>query len=399
MALADSSKKQAPLYFEDSSHSMVGMDGLTVDTLRDNAPRVVGGLRLSSILMAAAAHPLLGMHALFVLGSESVLLLFGNRQQVEKHKAENNDTQTPNPLSKAVQPHKYPLESSAALDVIGEIPHFLLGAGILMGVDMPWVESFLGEEAAAQAAEALGECPPGHESHCIDGVHTPHTELPSAPERPNFAERPQTLSFQDSLEAARARAEELAAGGAAPTAPEAVTDTTPEASPDAISHVHLTGGALMLHGALGVMAHLPLWLFGPEKAGHHAGHLDFVGDDIAPSHVQESLEFAESKSKIVGTEDKGLMQWFRDNQVAISSVLQVAIGVTMMVAVGMPDMYRLAGIPLIAAGALQAAFVTKSDFSVDGPLEEVTEKQVSSASHYGTLMKEYEKLTGAAIVK
>ena len=377
------------LQFRSTEHKVLGMEGPLVDTFRDNAPRIVGALRLGSILMASVAHPLLGLHAAFVLGSEAILLLFGNKKSVEKHKTEEGEQPLFGPLGKVAQPHKYPIEASAAFDVLGEIAHLLLGVSIVFGVAIPGLEMWLGEGAVAEAG-ATGDTHAAHASHeghghgaeaCEDGVwHEGHGHChPSGENAPR--------SFAPWLSQQHPMAPP-AAPTPAPTA--AVTDLH-------AGHNHPSGIALMVHGALGVFGHLPLWLFGPEKNGKKVNAVDFNGDNVSTKDMDESLEFAQSESKIVGTEDKGLMQWFKDNQVVISSVLQMAMGVTMMVATGMPQAYQLAGIPLFIAGAIQAVFVNKRDFSAESPADTQAEKRVHSATHDGRLRShEHQRETAAA---
>jgi hypothetical protein len=536
------------------------MQGPLIDKLRDNAPRIVGALRLVSILMASVAHPLLGLHAVFVLGSEAVLLLFGNRKSVAKHQKGVQDKPLPGPIGKALQPHKYPIESSAALDVLGEIPHLILGASMVLNLDITGIESLLGESVSDIGHSGGGHDPASHLSttgseHAHTATQVADTSPTVAPEAPgnvtqahphNHEHTPgggapgsmwgrgrmaeiaagqasgEVLNaFQlDSLEKARAldtlaldstttmnAADSLTVdSSAAPIMPESIAaDSTiadtarlevekdslpgesegkkrvfgfgPEAMRERMAehaalhdstsasfdsthaaqhsnwqssdtplhnhdtplsagedagktahhhhdnhashgshsnhgghggdsghgshggHHHPTGIALMLHGAIGVLGHLPLWLFGPERNGRKVERMDLAGDDFVSNKEQPSLHFAESRSQVVGSRGNRALQWFRDNQVVLSSVLQMAIGVTMLLATGMPLSYQLAGIPLTAAGAFQALFVRKREFSAEAevadspPTEKETvanpslkaEKPVQSASHVDRL--------------
>lgn len=366
MMPVEATNDQARLHFESSDHHVLGMQGPLIDKLRDNAPRVVGGLRLVSILMASVAHPLLGLHALFVLGSEVVLLLFGNRERIEGYKTPEGEKPFLGPIGKALQPHKYPIESSAALDVLGEIPHLILGASIVFNWDIGGIESLLGESPPDATSTALtDECGDGmqpvqHGGH-VDCL--PLDALPPAPSpfEENYVEK--YTQWQMDVEAAK------------------------QAALEGAGHQHLTGIALTVHGALGVLGHLPLWLFGPEKTQQANERVDRAGNKATSTPSSEGLEFAEAKSTVVGALGAGnVLQWFTNHQVMISSVLQAAMAVTMMVATGMPDIYQLAGVPLLAGAVLQGMLVNKADFSAEAKkkkkqLDPTPERTVQSHVH------------------
>lgn len=420
------SQENTELQFHSAEHKVLGMEGPMVEALRDNAPKAVGGLRLTSILMASVAHPMLAAHGFFVFASEAVLLLFGSKKSVEKYKGYEDENESLNPLSKAIRPHKYPLESSSALDIIGEVPHFILGASMVYGLDLgettkDFLEWFLGEEIHETAdGTHAGHNHDGHDHGPNDHTtadknscgpdqqrveHGDHfdcidTNINAAPIEPD----PWDMDYDEKYEqwekeyaqweaetaAAEAAATQAAGQAACDSAAKDCASAEKDCEED--GHNHLTGAALMVHGALGVLGHLPLLLFGPEKDGKKTEHFDAVGDDIGQEHQIESLEFSQAESKVVGTQDKGILQWFKDHQVAISSTLQVAIGVTMIVATGMPDIYQWAGVPLVAAGVMQALLVNKKDFSADAPAEdthhhhhEETKNNVHSPIHYGNL--------------
>lgn len=340
------------LHFSSAEHSVLGMNGSAMDTLRDNAPAVVGAFRLVSILMASVAHPLTLMHGFFVLGSEVILLLYGNRNDIEKHKKTQKNTPSPGPIGKVFEPHKYPIESSAAFDVMGEIPHFILGAGMILGWEMGGVASFIGESLPTTCPPGTEAVPHGNHFHCnpIEGV----AAMPQIGD-PDYAEK-----LNKWLEAQQS-------GTATPI--------------NASGHNHLTGMALMIHGALGVLGHLPLWLLGPEKNKSSPAAIDLVGDDLMPTKpTQTKLEFAQSTSTVVGSLGGDVKQWFTDNQVMISSVLQAAMAVSMFMATGMPVIYQLAGIPLLAGAVLQGALVSKADFSAEAKKEEKPESASKNTS-------------------
>ena len=394
MALNHTHLPKESLQFESSDHNMVGLEGDAIDKMRDNAPSIVGGLRLGSVLMMAVGHPLSFIHGLFVLGSEAVLLLYGNKEHIEQQKEESKGDEPAGVMTKAFNPKKYPIESSAAMDTIGEMSHLILGIALLAGVDLSDWDVLLGHEAELTSEACVDLIDHGNHIDCVaaDGTITiqPLTEAadgtPSRPSPPSFTDPDfdaKFEAFQQAQEAAKLAAEE---------AVSATSDIAAQAE-ESSNAKRALGAGLTIHGVLGTLAHAPLWLLGTEKEGKQTDDVDLSGDDIIPQSHPTSLEFSKSESNIVGAEDKGLIEWFKDNQIAISSVLQIALGATLLATTGFGPIYQAAGIPLMAAGALQAAFVRKRDFSADVDAEEQTENQVHSASLDGKI-QDYAKVLG-----
>jgi len=323
-------EREYSLRFAHSESLRLHFGGPFAEWMEEHAAQVVGGLRAASIISlpltgvvlalgtggmaaaaaaAAAAAPLF-MHSALVLGSEAVLLLFGKKGDVQKHAADENG-QEPNALGKIVQPHKYPLQASAALDIMGEVSHIWYG-----------VERFMAGDASG-AVELAEEA--------VANPHDPH----------GFAPEWAQNMFEGHDHGAHAPGDMSVHG-----------------------HSH-TGYTPIIHGVLGVAAHLPLLLGRSHKPHSHLREL--TGDSLRTEITKESeqsLRFGSSESKAVGA-GGGLIEWVKDNPVAVASTLQFAMAAAMLVG-GLLEMmpgYIVAGALLATAAVIQGVFVKKHEYA------------------------------------
>lgn len=122
-------------------------------------------------------------------------------------------------------------------------------------------------------------------------------------------------------------------------------------------------------------------LFGKEKDSH------------VDCDKQEPLLFAHSKSKALALVGKEV-QMLIDNPIFTSSLAQIAITTTLVIGgiVEETPIFVASGAFYLAASLIQAAFVSKHDFSLDGTVEKAKEEQLINAikNKPGFLQREFE---------
>ena len=379
---------QEPLVFAQSDSKTLGAEGSFMDTLKDNGPQVIGGLRLAGLIAAAmTGNEFLVAHTMFVLASEVVLLMFAHKDKIQEARETTPDETDPNVVEKVAQPHKYPLETSAALDFLGELSHIGFGAQLMGwlggGAEAPDVPSTT-DALLDDAEEGRDTCPEGLYEH----KHGEHVHCSFTPQRPAFLPD-EPIDATESAEAA--------------------TDTTEDTHDHEAEHGHghdhdhfkQAGLIGILHGGFGVLAPLPLLLFGPEKdkKGHGHSHLDLTGEDFVEPEASaqkredvtpdDGLVFQQSESQTVGTKGDGILGWIQDHQVMISSVLEFGLGMTMLFMPGaaLPgndEWYRIGGAIIATAAALQPILITKRDYSAERAPEDAI---ISESSHEGVVQQ------------
>lgn len=319
------------LNFSKSAHEPLSV-------VQDNAPIIVGAMRLGAALLPVAAGafgwedpeqlsealPFLSVHGAGLVGSELVLLANGNREKRLEVAREYADAPDDPDWKKPFNPRRYPLESSAALDVAGEAALVLGGALIMFGIMPDWLEGFLGlHEHGAEIAEAVSE----GAADCVEHA-------------PSFAPQPSYL----------------------PDVPhdhvhcDAVAQAAVDAEPHAHEHNHLLAGlAILGHGAVGMAAHLPI-IFGKERSKVGTALSEHSGK--AESNKEE-LCFAKSQSQRVGIIGRAIEE-VKDNPVAIASAIQAAVGISLMIAFPASWSMMASGAIIAASAVLQGLFVRKN---------------------------------------
>lgn len=125
------------LSFAKSESKAVGMHGSLMDKMRDNAPRIVGLMKIGmDVAVAMTGSPWLIAYAAFAITGRMISIIYGSKHHQEKlveekaagrhqkllgHSLRENDR-------KIFSPRKYPVEASAGLSVIAE--SFGVGYGI-----------------------------------------------------------------------------------------------------------------------------------------------------------------------------------------------------------------------------------------------------------------------------
>jgi len=247
------SEQPATLPFQNSESKTVGLTGGAIGVIRENAPRIVAGLKLAmDISVASSGDPFLIAYAAFAGTGRIISLLYGSkenqRQLVEE--ARLHSEEAPGTIGKVLSPRKYPVESSAGLSTIAEM--FTIGFGI----------------------------------------------------------------------------EQFAVGS--------------------------TGYTYVALGAIAVWSYANI-LFGKEK----------MATKEKPS---DALRFAESESKQMGIIDR-IKHFADENPVLISSVVQFTVCLGLLVGSimeGKPMGLRVAGAVGLVSTAIQALFVRKNEFNIEG---------------------------------
>jgi hypothetical protein len=259
------------LRFAQSESKAVGLSGgLMMGALRNNAPRVVGALKLGMDISAGlSGNPWLIGYALFAGVGRILLMIYGskaNQQKAAAAKREGESEEAKSTLEKVTRPREYPVEAAAGLSVIAET---LAGPGYA-------ASRFLGGEK---------------------------------------------------------------------------------------------GFTPLILGIIAIWSYANI-LFGKEKKK----------DDPAATpqnENKESLTFASSQSKAMGITGR-VRQWMKNNPVRMSSIMQLSVGVGMLagslIEGGYPTAYLVAACFGIVANIVQALFVTKQGFNVEGARDEAKNK-------------------------
>lgn len=123
------------LTFAHSESKTVGFGGKAVQWLRNNAPRVVGGLKLAGdITVGFSLNPFLIGYSVFSGIGRVVMLVYGTKENQQKAASNGVETQEkPDDswlanLKKGLHPKQYPVESSSLFSIVGEAS--ALGYGI-----------------------------------------------------------------------------------------------------------------------------------------------------------------------------------------------------------------------------------------------------------------------------
>jgi len=270
------------LVFADSESKAVGMSGSFMDTIRENAPRIVGGLKLAGDLTTAfSLDPFMIGYSAFAITSRVLLMVYGTKENQRKVAQETGAREAePSTLGKALHPRKYPVESSAGLAMIAEL--FETGYG---------VESLV--NAAREFAKPVAD----------------------------------------------AKQKGFDLSGLSPL-------------------------------SVGLVS---LWVYGNILFGKEGGAQEEKQGDA------QSLHFTQSESKPVGFLGR-IKEMTKNNPVLVSSLVSLTMSVVMMVGGIMSKgsvtpLYAVAGAFFIAANLMQAAFVRKNDFNVEGAQKEGAPRQ------------------------
>lgn len=311
------------LQFSRSAHQQLGMGKGWMANIQDNAPALVGAMRLGAALLPVAAGvlgwddpdvlkealPFLSIHGAGLVGSELILLANGSKEKRQQAAKEYAGVPEEPDWRKPLNPKRYPLESSAALDVVGESAMVLGGALMLFGIMPDWLESALGiHEHGAEMADCVE-----HETEAL----------------PSFS------SFT-------------------PPAFDGAHDHVHCDTANDELHNHAGGFAVLAHGAVGLLAHLPI-IFGKEGAHTHA----FSEHSKAADDKKDSLTFAKSTSKKVGVVGRAF-EGLKDNPIAVASALQAAVGVSLILAFPASWSLMASGAIITASAVLQGLFVRKN---------------------------------------
>jgi hypothetical protein len=141
------------LTFAKSESKPVGMHGSLMDKLRDNAPRIVGALKLvADVTIGFVASPLMIAYSVFAVTGRLIMMAYGTKAHQEELAAEKAagkiqplENSFSGSLKKMTRPSHYPMEAAAGFSVIGEtsalgygVERFAAGASgftsILLGV-------------------------------------------------------------------------------------------------------------------------------------------------------------------------------------------------------------------------------------------------------------------------
>ena len=243
------------LRFAASESRVVGFGGSWMNTIRANAPRIVGMLKLAGdITVGFSGAPLLMAYSALAITGRLIMIGYGTKKNQQKTAQDTTpeldalaeDRSFTGTLKKAAHPKAYPVEASSALSVIAETFGVAYGASI-----DAWTPILLGLVAVGSYANML---------------------------------------------------------------------------------------------------------FGKEK-------------ETPATYQETSLRFASSQSESQGWAG-GIMQKFKDNPVFTSSLINSAISVGMIIGTLLePQMsiaYLVAGAIFLAANLLQAFFVSKQEFNIEG---------------------------------
>ena len=338
-ATIDQTPPPTHMNFASSESKAVGMGGTWVDKVKDNAPRIVGGMKLAGdIGMGLIGHPLMILYSAFAITSRLIMIGFGtktNQQDAAKayQSKLSNETGTLAAVKKALHPKAYPIEASSASSSIAEV------FGISYGVYRSSVVSSLSQ--VQDAAKELKQDDPG-------------------------------ISWEDAIgQASEANGMTL----------ERVTehvhhivDKAPEMKlEDALSEaVESSGITLIISGTLALSAYL-FALLGKER----------ITEKEKAEEEQEvtSLPFAQSTSKPQSWLGKKLKA-LKDNPIFSSSIVNGIDGVVMIVGGLMKHMqtsYIVAGALYLTSNILMAATVTKKKFNIEGAQEDEQMKQTQAS--------------------
>ncbi len=140
------------LQFANSESKAVGFSGGLMNTLRDNAPRVVGVLKaIGDIAGAMVGHPFMIAFAAFGLVGRSFMVMWGTKKHKETLATEQagkdikplgnswNDS-----LQKMLKPRQYPMEAAAGMSLIAESCGAAYGAAELLEGNPGWTPLVLG---------------------------------------------------------------------------------------------------------------------------------------------------------------------------------------------------------------------------------------------------------------
>jgi hypothetical protein len=138
------------LTFAKNESKPLGMHGPLMDKLRDNAPRIVGGLKIiGDIVAASTLNPFLVTYAVFAITGRLIGIAYGTKANQEKLVKEvaagkhqpSQDNSLMHKMGKIFSPRQYPVESSAGFSTIGEM--FGVGYGFDVGKITPVVLGIL----------------------------------------------------------------------------------------------------------------------------------------------------------------------------------------------------------------------------------------------------------------
>lgn len=123
----------SPRIFAQSESQTVGFAGRAMQMLRDNAPRVVGGMKLAGDLtVGLTLDPFFLGYTAFATMGRLMLLAFGTKANQQKQAAQAHEIVTDDSwvgnCKKIIQPRHYPVEASAGVSTIAEM--FGVAAGI-----------------------------------------------------------------------------------------------------------------------------------------------------------------------------------------------------------------------------------------------------------------------------
>ena len=350
------------LRFAQSAHQQLGMRTSAIQGIKDNAPAIVGAMRLGAALLPLAAVgvgiedpsalegalPFLSIHGAGLVGSELILLANGSKEKRQKVAQEYSGQPDAPDWRKPLNPERYPLESSAALDIVGEAAMILGGALMLGGFMTEGLADIFGLHTHGTDAELLAE-------DCVD-----HSR-----DLPEFAPRFVPPAFAETLDMPHnhVHCEDIAG-----------------ATHD---HSHNGGWAFILHGLVGMAAHLPI-VFGKEGAHTHNLFSDELSEHSrSQKETKQSLTFAQSSSEQVGVVGQAF-NVVKDNPIAVASALQAAVGVSLMVA--FPASWSL-----MASGAIIAASAVLQGFLVRKTVEPVQpESKIQHVQHQAVITSDAE---------
>jgi len=130
------------LHFAQSESKTLGMHGELMDTIRDNSPRIVGGLKLiGDVAAAATLNPLLITYAAFSIIGRIIVLAWGSKSHQQKMAAEVQSGETTihhaqdsflGSASKILHPRQYPIEASSGFSTVAEVFEAAFGASQFM---------------------------------------------------------------------------------------------------------------------------------------------------------------------------------------------------------------------------------------------------------------------------
>ena len=157
---ADRTLKVSNLRFASSQSKAVGLSGSWMDYIRNNAPRIVGVMKIGGDIATSLTHPIMYGYGLFAIIGRFIMIGYGTKdnqksaakeyqQDPSKLDKEGGEVTT---LSKILHPKAYPIESSAALSLIAE------PFGIAYGISRFFVKKTQ-EEITKEAKELVEKTP------------------------------------------------------------------------------------------------------------------------------------------------------------------------------------------------------------------------------------------------